>query len=271
MSFSSAPGNTLSAPPPWVVPDWPAPAIVRACMTGLAGGVSCGPFGPDGLNLGTGMDDPDAVARNRALLRRHLPGEPLWLRQVHGTDVVDADAVPALAPAPEGDASVSAVPGRVCAVLVADCLPVLLADARGRVVAAAHAGWRGLAAGVLARTVAAMRGRLQDPAAQLIAWLGPAIGPAHFEVGEDVLQAMRRALPQAELAFEPVASGRWRADLFALARQALEQSGVRQIHGGGVSTAAPGSGYFSHRRDQGRTGRQAALIWIEGPLLGGAG
>lgn len=247
--------------PQWILPDWPAPAGVAALVTTRAGGVSQGPWGAGdgtgGLNLGEGSDAPAAVAANRARLRAVLPAEPRWLRQVHGTTVVDAASAPAGA---IGDAAFATVPGVVCAVLVADCLPVLLADARGRGVAAAHAGWRGLAGGVIQDTVAALRAALGDPAAPLLAYLGPAIGPARFEVGPEVLQAMQDRLPDAAQAFLAHAPGKYRADLYALARQALGQAGVTHVHGGGFCTLGDPDRFYSFRRGS-PTGRQAALIW----------
>jgi hypothetical protein len=247
----------------WIVPDWPAPQGVRALITTRAGGVSRGPWGvpPDGaggMNLGYGSgDDPAAVAVNRARLRELLPEEPRWLAQAHGARVVDAESVAA---PPVADASTALARNVVCAVLVADCLPVLLADARGRAVAAAHAGWRGLAGGVLQATADALRSRLDDPTAELIAYLGPAIGPEAFEVGADVLAAMRDTLPHASSAFRPLAGGKYLADLFALARQALAQRGVEAVYGGTESTYAQPQRFYSFRRDR-ITGRHAALIW----------
>ncbi len=247
----------------WIVPNWPAPRGVRALITTRAGGVSRGPWGvpPDGvggMNLGFGTgDDPAAVAVNRARLRALLPEAPRWLTQVHGAHVVDAESVAAL---PVADASTALVRNVVCAVLVADCMPVLLADARGRAVAAAHAGWRGLAAGVLQATVRALRSRLNDPTAELIAYLGPAIGPDAFEVGAEVLAAMREALPQAAAAFRPIGGGKYLADLFALGRQALAQGNVDAVYGGTDSTYAQPQRFYSFRRDR-VTGRHAALIW----------
>lgn len=247
--------------PQWIRPDWPAPAGVQALITTRAGGVSHGPWGAGdgggGLNLGEGSDAPEAVAANRARLRALLPGDPCWLRQVHGTAVVDAAAA---APGTVADAAFATRPGVVCAILVADCLPVLLADARGRGVAAAHAGWRGLAGGIIQDTVAALRAALGDPAAPLLAFLGPAIGPARFEVGPEVLEAMRQRLPQAQRAFAPHAPGKYLADLYALARQALAQADVTDVRGGGLCTLDDPGRFYSFRRGS-PTGRQAALIW----------
>lgn len=248
------------------VADWPAPAGVRTLVTDRTGGVSQGAYAGLNLGLATG-DDPAHVQRNHALLRSRLPAAPRWLRQVHGARVVDAAGVSddgAAVGMVEADAAIAAAPGVVVVVLTADCLPVLLADAAGRCVAAAHAGWRGLAAGVLQATVNAMRVRLADPEARIVAWFGPAIGPDHFEVGADVRQAMQASLPDAERAFMPHRDGKFHADLYALARQALAQQGVHDVHGGGACTYCDAARFYSHRRDR-VTGRQAALIWIDPP------
>jgi len=240
---------------PWIRPDWPAPPTVRACVTTRHGGVSDGPFAS--LNLADHVgDDPAAVAMNRSLLRAalDLPAEPVWLEQVHGNRVVDLDRD--LLPRPRGDAAVSRRPGAVCAVLTADCLPVLLCDRAGTVVGAAHAGWRGLAAGVVEALAAAM-GR---PGTELIAWLGPAIGPAAFVVGPEVHACFTQRDPGAAACFRRHGEGRWRADLYALARRRLEALGV-EVHGGGFCTVSDDR-FFSYRRD-GVTGRMAALIWRE--------
>lgn len=239
--------------PDWIVPDWPAPARVRALSTTRAGGVSTGPYA--GLNLGNHVGDtPVAVLANRRLLRAALPAEPLWLRQVHGTRVVDA-AVASIGA--EADAALSREAGRVCVVMTADCLPVLLCDRAGRVVAVAHAGWRGLVAGVLEQTVAAMA----VAPGQLLAWLGPAIGPAAFEVGDEVRAAFVEADPAAVTGFVAGAPGKWRADLFLLARQRLARLGIGGVYGGGVCTFSDPQRFFSHRRDR-VSGRMATLIWI---------
>jgi YfiH family protein len=257
------PPNSLS------VPDWHAPPGVRACFTLREGGVSRGPWGgaasgAGGLNLGAACgDEPDAVAENRARVARALPAPPLWLQQVHGVVVHEAQAepLPDAAP-PAADAVVTCEPGVVCAVLVADCLPVLLADARGRAVGAVHAGWRGLAGGVIEASVARLRALLGEPEARLVAWLGPCIGPTAFEVGGDVLDAMRVRLPQAQRAFASRGPGKYLADLPALARQALASCGVEDVAGGADCTYSDPRRHFSYRRD-GRTGRHAALIWID--------
>ena len=215
-----------------IIPDWNAPATVGACVTTRSGGVSRGPYddgaGGGGLNLGLHVDDrAEDVKQNRALLRAGLPAEPVWLSQVHGTDVIDAAAMAGSASVPVGDASVSATPGVVCAIQTADCLPVLFCDVAGRVVGAAHAGWRGLANGVLENTVAAMRARGAD---DIMAWLGPAIGPDRFEVGEDVRAAFVAHDSAASAAFkpQPAQAGKYLADIYALARQRLAGAGVMQ-------------------------------------------
>jgi YfiH family protein len=242
---------------PWVIPDWPAPPEVRALSTQRAGGTSVSPF--ESFNLGAHVgDSPEAVADNRRRLRAlaGLPAEPVWLSQQHGTGVFDLDR---LQDAPRAaDASFTRCAGRVCAILTADCLPVLLASESGAGVAAAHAGWRGLAAGVIEATV----GALALPPSSLLAWLGPGIGCGHFEVGAEVREALLRADPQAEAAFVPNACGRYMGDLAALARRRLERLGVARIYGGDACSYASPERYFSHRRD-GRTGRQATLIWLE--------
>ena len=238
----------------WLVPDWPAPDSVLAVATTRTGGVSRGPYGS--MNLGAHVgDDAASVRENRRVLceRLGLAAEPRWLSQVHGNTVVDADNL--AAETAEADASVSRTSGTACAVLTADCLPVLFAARDGSAVAAAHAGWRGLAAGVLERTVAAM----QTPPAQLLAWLGPAISQAAFEVGLDVRDAFTAVDPAAAMHFEANARGRWQADLYGLARQRLRAAGVRAIYGGGWCTLEDKGRFFSYRRDQ-ACGRMASVV-----------
>ena len=244
----------LEPPRDWIIPDWPAPPRVRALITTRSGGVSTGAFAS--MNLGQRVDDDQqSVRTNRAALRALLPAEPKWLVQVHGIDVVDADKQQPM----EADAAVARNPGSVCAVMVADCLPVMLTDRAGSVVAVAHAGWRGLAAGVIENTVRAM-GIGSD---ELLAFLGPAIGPTAFEVGADVRTAFLARGAEAASAFVAQDSGKWLADLFVLARQRLRAVGVTQIHGGGLCTYSNPQRFFSHRRDK-ITGRMAALIWLTG-------
>ncbi|MEJ2565214.1 MAG: peptidoglycan editing factor PgeF [Gammaproteobacteria bacterium] len=240
----------------WLMPEWPAPAWVRACSTTRSGGVSEGCFAS--LNLAEHVgDDPSHVAANRRRLLEalHLPAMPLWLSQVHGTSVVD---VATAKPACEADASLAARSDIVCAVLTADCLPVLLCDSGGTRVAAVHAGWRGLLAGVIEKAVLALHG----PGSQLLAWLGPAIGPEAFEVGDEVRDAFVAADAQASLAFEPTATGRWLADIYMLARQRLARVNVTAVSGGHWCTVNDEARFYSYRRD-GVTGRMASLIWLD--------
>ena len=246
-------------PPDVIVPAWGIPENVRALQTTRHGGVSRGPWAA--LNLGDHVgDDPAAVAANRASLRSLLPAEPAWLRQVHGTVAVDAAEA---AEMPGADASWTRRPGVVCAVMTADCLPVLLCDREGSVVAAAHAGWRGLLAGVIESTIAAMGAA----PANLLAWLGPAIGPDAFEVGDEVRDAFLAADAGAAEAFVPVRAGKWLCDLPSLARRRLAATGVTAVAGGDECTVADAGRYFSYRRD-GTTGRMASLIWLETPAAG---
>lgn len=240
-----------------LLPDWPAPPTVHAAISTRAGGVSTAPW--DSLNLATHVgDDPAHVAENRRRLRAavRLPAEPCWLEQVHGCDVVVAGDGPAGCPA---DASVAEYPGVVCAVLTADCVPTLFCDRGGRWVGAAHAGWRGLAAGVLERTVA----QAPVPAAELLAWLGPAIGPAAFEVGSEVRETFVAYDAGTEACFRPSPTGRWLADLYALARLRLKAAGIGWIGGGSECTYSDARRFYSYRRD-GLTGRMASLVWLEG-------
>jgi YfiH family protein len=241
--------------PDWIQPDWPAPSNVRAFVTTRHGGVSSGPYAS--MNLGTHVgDSPAAVAQNRWLLRSCLPAEPLWLEQVHGIEVADADAISE--GAPKADASIATRPSAVCAIMTADCLPVLFCDDMGEVVAAAHAGWRGLAAGVLDAAVA----RMAVAPGRILAWMGPAIGPDAFEVGDEVRDAFCAGNPAAADAFRPAAQrGKWMADLFLLARLRLAALGVTRIFGGGECTWSDPLRYFSYRRD-GVTGRMASLVWL---------
>jgi YfiH family protein len=249
----------------WIEPDWPAPGGVRALSTFRSGGASVPPYAS--LNLGDHVGDlPETVAENRRRLaiEAGLPAEPVWLAQAHGINVSDLDAAGDLGGAGlvgrvgPADAALTRQPGRVCAILTADCLPLLLTADTGVLVAAAHAGWRGLAAGVIEATVQA----LKVPPQRLMAWLGPAIGPRHFEVGAEVREALLQGDSGAQEAFVPNARGRFMADLSALARRRLAALGVDRIYGGGECTFTAADRYFSHRRD-GVTGRQATLIWLE--------
>lgn len=242
------------SPDTFLRPDWPASPTVHALVTTRLGGVSHPPY--DSFNLGSHVgDDPHAVARNRRSLARHLPAEPFWLDQIHGCEVVAVDTGRV---GVRADASVARQPGQVCAILTADCLPVLFCDRDGCVVAAAHAGWRGLCAGVLERSVAAMG----VPAASILAWLGPAIGPAAFEVGDEVRRAFLEAGPVPDQAFVAVRPGHWHADLYALARARLLACGVKSIYGGGRCTFGEAQSFYSYRRE-GRTGRMASLVWLQ--------
>ncbi len=245
----------MTAPQPdWIVPDWPAPKRVRALVTTRAGGASRGPYASFNLGAHVG-DDPAAVARNRERLRASLPADPVWLQQVHGTEVVDAATAPPLARA---DAAVARTRHAVCAVLTADCVPVLLASRGGEAVAIAHAGWRGLAAGVIEAAVA----RMDVPPASVIAWLGPAIGPRAYEVGPEVREAFVRRDAAAAAAFAPRRDDRFLADLFMLARQRLAAAGVAEVYGGGRCTYTEAERFYSYRREP-ATGRFASLVWID--------
>ncbi len=248
-----------------IIPDWgnEAPLHVGACSTTRMGGASHAPYddgaGGGGLNLGLHVGDRlEDVLHNRKLLRSLLPAEPAWLSQIHGTDVVDASCV---AGTPDADAAIASRPGVVCAIMTADCLPVLFCDMAGGVVGAAHAGWRGLAGGVLENTVAAMR---SAGAGEILAWLGPAIGPRSFEVGEDVLRAFVERDAGAQAAFTPIAGrgGKYLADIYLLARRVLGRAGITRISGGGLCTVSDQRRFYSYRRDQ-KTGRMASLIWIK--------
>ncbi len=212
-------------------PDWPAPSNVKAIVTTRS-------FG----DMATG-------APGRARLRAQLPAEPKWLRQVHGNEVIDADDA---SEQPQADAAVARRAGTVCAVMIADCMPVILADASGSVVGVAHAGWRGLSSGVIEATVRAMG------SGTLIAWLGPAIGPRVYEVGDEVCAAF---LPEEQSAFVATRPGHWLLDLYAVARRRLESSGVKRVHGGSFCTYSEPERFFSYRRER-AAGRMAALVWL---------
>lgn len=239
----------------FILPDWPAPAIVRAAVTTRIGGASRAPY--DSFNLATHVgDDLAAVQVNRARLRTALalPTEPLWLKQVHGVAVVDAAQGDV---EPEADGAFATHPGTVCTVLTADCLPVLLCNREGTKVAALHAGWRGLAGGVIEAGVSA----LGYPGDELLAWLGPAIGTQAFEVGPEVRTAFVQYDAQAAQAFRAARDGKHLADIYLLARLRLQRLGITAVYGGGFCTVTDRARFFSYRRD-GATGRMAALIWL---------
>ena len=244
--------------PEWITPDWPAPPQVKAAATLRTGGVSEGAFAS--LNLGSHVGDvPAAVAENRRLLEAALalPAQPTWLNQVHGIDVIDAASLGALTAPPTADASFATSAGAVCVVMTADCLPVLFSDRQGTRVAAAHAGWRGLAGGVLGATIKA----LGVPPAQLLAWLGPAIEQDAFEVGEEVHEQFLKLAADNAAAFRANARARWQADLYQLARNELARLGVTAVYGGGFRCYADSERFFSYRREN-RTGRMASLVWL---------
>ncbi len=237
----------------WITPDWPAGGRVHALITTRDGGVSSGKFASLNLSMHVG-DDPRCVARNRAILRACLPAEPAWVTQVHGTAVVDAARATTDA---EADGVVTQSPGEVCAVMTADCLPILLCDRAGKSVGIAHAGWRGLAGGIVENVVQTMGVSPRD----VIAYIGPGIGAHRYEVGENVRKAFVDRDPAAASSFAPQQSGTYFADLYHLARQRLDAAGVAEAYGGGFCTASEGR-FFSFRRDR-TTGRMASLIWLE--------
>lgn len=237
-------------------PNWPAPAGVRSFISHRRGGQSSGPYASNNLGNHVG-DDADAVQENRRRLCHHLGiDEPVWLNQVHGRKIVWADAVPGLT---DADGSTTRERGRVCAVLSADCLPVLLCDAAGTQVAAVHCGWRGLVQGILAQAMA----EFVSPAAELLAYLGPAIGPRHYEVGAEVQAALGQTIDSISFS-TPVANkpGHYLVDLYALARSQLQSAGVTSIYGGTRCTYEEKEYFYSYRRD-GVTGRMASLIWLD--------
>lgn len=238
-----------------IIPDWPAPPKVRALQTTRSGGLSLAPY--DSLNLGMHVGDAKlTVARNRMSLNVLLPSEPVWLEQVHGTVVANADAASCV---PQADACIARKRSAVCVVMTADCLPILLCDAQGTVVAAVHAGWRGLAAGVIEATVAAM----QVDGSQMMAWMGPAISQAAFEVGAEVRDVFIAHHSASAAAFVAQDAGdKYRADLYALARLRLNALGITKIYGGDRCTYSESEQFFSYRRD-GVTGRQGTFIWLD--------
>lgn len=243
---------------PWILPDWPIPSRVRAVVTTREGpGMSAPPFARFNLGLRSG-DAVEAVQANRNALQQALglPSAPRWLRQVHGVQVARLGPLPS-ADEPMADAAVSSLPGTVLSILTADCLPVLFCAADGSGIGAAHGGWRGLAAGVLEATLAEM----QVPPGQVLAWLGPCIGAASYEVGDEVRAAFIGHAAAAGECFVPTRRGHWQCDLAGLARQRLRAAGVEQIHGGGFDTFTDARCY-SYRRDGARSGRFASLIWL---------
>jgi len=238
----------------FIFPTWPAPANVRSIQTTRNGGVSKAPF--DSLNLAMHVHDDGAdVQANRYLLQQHIPNPPIWLNQIHGTHVIDAAQTINV---PDADAAFSRKAGVVCCVMTADCLPVLFCDNHGSVVASAHAGWRGLSAGVLESTVTSM----QVAPHQLMAWLGPAIGSSAFEVGDDVRQTFLQQDADYSAAFVSNGGRKWLADLYLLARLRLAKLGITQVYGGGFCTYQDSTRFFSYRRDA-ICGRMATLIWLQ--------
>jgi YfiH family protein len=246
----------------FIIPSWPAPANVKSLQTTRVGGKSVAPY--DSLNLGGHVgDEPLTVAANRQLLNQYVPSEPLWLNQVHGLEVVNAHEADCL---PCADAAYTDRNGVVCAVMTADCLPVLLCNTAGTEVAAIHAGWKGLLDGVIETGVAKMK----SPANEIMAWFGPAIGPDAFEVGDDVREAFVQHHAEAKQAFVKLTSNssassaepKWLGNIYQLATQRLHSKGVKQIYGGGLCTYTDASRFFSFRRD-GATGRMATLIWLD--------
>ena len=250
------PHHEMSHHERYILADWPAPAHIKAFVTTRRAGLSKGVFSSFNMGLYSG-DDPSVVQQNRQLLVSdwQLPGAPHWLKQVHGVDVVQAQLN---GQEQEVDASFSTTPGVACVALAADCLPVLFTDKAGTVVAAAHAGWKGLASGVLEETVLAMK----TPASDIMAWLGPAIGPDHFEVGPEVRERFVSLMAEASTAFKPGEGDRWYADIYELARLRLQKLGICDIYGGGFCTVSQSDLFFSYRRDGKASGRMAAGVWI---------
>lgn len=247
---------------PWIVPNWPAPKWIQALTTLRSGGASVGPF--QSFNLANHVnDDPAAVLKNRDFLKKQakLPSDPIWLQQVHGTRVIHVEDFHPSDPPPEADAAISTTPGKIASVLTADCLPILLCNDAGAEVAAIHAGWRGLASGIIETTVAA----LTSNGEQLLAWLGPAIGPTAFEVGEEMKSAFTQ--PKDETAFKPFISQgsnteqKWTADIYQLARFRLQALNITRIYGGDYCTFSEPERFYSFRRSN-PTGRMATIIWM---------
>jgi len=243
----------------WIFPDWPAPPQVRAAITTRLGpGISAPPFDRFNLGLRSG-DAADAVTANRSALLQslRLPAEPRWLQQVHGCEVAELGPLPGKAE-PQADAAVSHIPGTVLSILTADCLPVLFCAEDGSEIGAAHAGWRGLAGGVLEATL----GQMIMPSSRLLAWLGPCIGAVSYEVGAEVRAAFVAHDAAAAGCFVATRPGHWLCDLAGLARQRLAAAGVARIHGGGFDTFADAR-FYSYRRDGARSGRFASLVWLD--------
>lgn len=242
---------------PSLLPEWPAPPWVKTLVTTRAGGVSTGPYAS--LNLGGHCgDDPVAVAENRQRVALQVGSPPRWLKQVHGIEVVEMRAATTVGE-PEADAAFTREQRVAVVVMTADCLPLLICHPRLPMVAAVHAGWRGLCQGVIEATVAALR---VDPS-ELLVWLGPAIGPRAYEVGDEVRQAFVAKYPVCADEFQAVAPGKWLANLYGLARHRLKLLGVGQVYGGTECTLSNPSHFYSHRRDGGHTGRMASVIWME--------
>ena len=247
----------------FIIPDWPAPANVHSLQTTRHGGVSVGPYAS--LNLGSHVqDEPLHVAHNRQLMSQFVPSEPVWLNQVHGIQVVDAGNTDCV---PDADASFTTRHNTVCVTMTADCLPILLCDTAGTVVASIHAGWRSLCDGVVEATVAKILISNAAVASDLMAWLGPAIGPTAFEVGNEVKAQFMAEDAQAESAFQLQANDKWLGNIYSLATQRLNKLGVSQIYGGQQEqfcTVTDNARFFSFRRDN-VTGRMATLIWLTAP------
>jgi len=254
MAVSSRTGSEIEI----IAADWPAAAHIHACTTTRKGGVSRGVY--QGLNLATHVhDDAGHVARNREILAHQLklPAEPVWLNQVHSARVIRVDATTDLT----ADAACTDQPGAVCAVLTADCLPVFFTDAAGSCVGIAHAGWRGLHAGVISATLEMMQ-TLAASAGEIMVWLGPAIGPNAFEVGAEVVEAFSSKNPANSAAFTRTDADHWLCDIYRLARTELALAGVEQVYGGGLCTHGDAGRFYSWRRE-GETGRMASLIWMD--------
>ena len=237
----------------FIIPNWPAPKNVKALQTNRDKGVSLAPY--NSLNLGSHVgDNPIHVAQNRQMLNQFLPSEPVWLNQVHGINVVDAANTDCV---PDADASFTTRKNVVCVTMTADCLPILVCDSAGTAVASIHAGWRSLCDGVIEATIA----KMQTNSSDLMAWLGPAIGPNAFEVGAEVREQFMAKDAKAELAFKQH-NDKYLADIYQIATQRLNNLGITQIYGGGECTFTDEKRFFSFRRD-GATGRMATLIWLE--------